>query len=283
LAPQADARQPARWSAQERAQIYQRVLGAPGGVSGEGKPNREFEDLWLRFVSSVAQFGRQARQALHAPALSGESVRTAARDLAGKVSPLVDSAWAARDRWQAIDRVNDLELGGAANSARHRTMAESGGAILEWLVEQDDGAGTAGGLDDGLLQAAEQWLAAAGARDGDVQALSQPEAAQIYRIDVSQVVSKYIGETEKNLDVAFRRTEPSSAVLLFDEADALLGKRSDVHDSHDRYADQEVSHLLQRVESYQGVTILTTNAKEEIDPDVLKRLRAVVAFPIPPR
>jgi hypothetical protein len=103
----------------------------------------------------------------------------------------------------------------------------------------------------------------------------------LYRIDLSQVVSKYIGETEKNLRRVFDAAESCGAILLFDEADALFGKRSEVKDSHDRYANIEVSYLLQRMEAYHGLAILTTNLKGALDPAFLRRIRFVVEFPFP--
>ncbi len=103
----------------------------------------------------------------------------------------------------------------------------------------------------------------------------------LYRIDLSAVVSKYIGETEKNLARVFDAAEDSGAILLFDEADALFGKRSEVKDSHDRYANIEVSYLLQRMEAYRGLAILTTNQKAALDTAFLRRLRFVVQFPFP--
>jgi len=103
----------------------------------------------------------------------------------------------------------------------------------------------------------------------------------LYRIDLSAVVSKYIGATEKNLRRVFDAAEDSGAILLFDEADALFGKRSDVKDSHDRYANIEVSYLLQRMEAYRGLAILTTNMKSALDPAFQRRLRFVVQFPFP--
>lgn len=103
----------------------------------------------------------------------------------------------------------------------------------------------------------------------------------LYRIDLSQVVSKYIGETEKNLRRVFDAAEDSGTVLLFDEADALFGKRSEVKDSHDRYANIEISYLLQRMESYRGLAILTTNLKEALDKAFLRRIRFMVSFPFP--
>lgn len=103
----------------------------------------------------------------------------------------------------------------------------------------------------------------------------------LYRIDLSQVVSKYIGETEKNLRKVFDAAEGGAAILLFDEADALFGKRSEVKDSHDRYANVEVSYLLQRMEIYQGLAILTTNMKTALDQAFLRRIRFVMQFPFP--
>jgi hypothetical protein len=103
----------------------------------------------------------------------------------------------------------------------------------------------------------------------------------LYRVDLSQVVSKYIGETEKNLRRVFDAAEEGGAVLLFDEADAIFGKRSEVKDSHDRYANLEVSYLLQRMESYLGLAILTTNLKSAIDHAFHRRLRFIVQFSFP--
>jgi len=94
-------------------------------------------------------------------------------------------------------------------------------------------------------------------------------------------VSKYIGETEKNLSRLFDAAEASGAVLLFDEADALFGKRGEVKDGHDRYANLEVAYLLQRMESYRGLAILTTNLRSNVDRAFLRRLRFVVQFPFP--
>lgn len=103
----------------------------------------------------------------------------------------------------------------------------------------------------------------------------------LYRVDLSALVSKYIGETEKHLGAVFDAAEASGAVLLFDEADALFGKRSDVKDSHDRYANLEVAYLLQRMEAYRGLAILTTNLRAHVDRAFLRRIRFVVQFPFP--
>jgi hypothetical protein len=103
----------------------------------------------------------------------------------------------------------------------------------------------------------------------------------LYRIDLAGVVSKYIGETEKNLRRVFDAAEESGAILFFDEADALFGKRSEVRDSHDRYANIEINYLLQRMEDYRGLAILATNMKSLLDPAFLRRLRFLVDFPFP--
>lgn len=103
----------------------------------------------------------------------------------------------------------------------------------------------------------------------------------LFIIDLSQVVSKYIGETEKNLREVFDAAERGGALLLFDEADALFGKRSEVKDSHDRYANLEVSYLLMRMEAYRGLAVLTTNMKQALDQAFMRRIRFVVDFPFP--
>jgi SpoVK/Ycf46/Vps4 family AAA+-type ATPase len=103
----------------------------------------------------------------------------------------------------------------------------------------------------------------------------------VYRIDLSQIVSKYIGETEKNLESVFRKAESKNWILFFDEADALFGKRTNVQSSHDKYANQEVSYLLQRVEDYPGLLILASNFKNNLDEAFIRRFHALVHFPIP--
>jgi len=103
----------------------------------------------------------------------------------------------------------------------------------------------------------------------------------LYRVDLSQVINKYIGETEKNLKKIFDAAEDSGAILLFDEADALFGKRSEVKDSHDRHSNIEVSYLLQKMEEYRGLAILTTNMRSALDTAFLRRIRFVIQFPFP--
>lgn len=113
------------------------------------------------------------------------------------------------------------------------------------------------------------------------EVLANELSLDLFHIDLSQVISKYIGETEKNLRAIFDAAEDTGAILLFDEADSLFGRRSEVKDSHDRYANIEVSYLLQRMEAYRGLAILTTNQRGSLDSAFLRRIRFVVHFPYP--
>jgi vesicle-fusing ATPase len=113
------------------------------------------------------------------------------------------------------------------------------------------------------------------------EALAAELELPLYRIDLSQVVNKYIGETEKNLKRLFDAADASDVVLFFDEADALFGKRTEVKDAHDRYANLEISYLLERMERFKGLAILATNRRKDLDEAFLRRLRFVIEFPLP--
>src|SRR5205085_11400937 len=113
------------------------------------------------------------------------------------------------------------------------------------------------------------------------QVLASELGLELFRVDLATVVSKYIGETEKNLEKIFGAADGSNAVLFFDEADALFGKRSEVSDSHDRYANIEVAYLLQRMEAYPGAVILATNFRRNIDDAFVRMLDFVIDFPFP--
>jgi hypothetical protein len=115
------------------------------------------------------------------------------------------------------------------------------------------------------------------AAEAIARALDMP----MYRIDLSQVVNKYIGETEKNLRRLFDAADAADVILFFDEADALFGKRTEVKDAHDRYANLEVSYLLERMERFRGMAVLATNRKKDLDDAFMRRLRFVVQFPLP--
>ena len=114
-----------------------------------------------------------------------------------------------------------------------------------------------------------------------VEVIANELQLEAYKIDLSCVVSKYIGETEKNLSAIFREAETSNAILFFDEADALFGKRSEVKDAHDRYANIEINYLLQRMEEFAGLVILATNLRKNIDEAFFRRMHFAVEFPFP--
>jgi SpoVK/Ycf46/Vps4 family AAA+-type ATPase len=111
--------------------------------------------------------------------------------------------------------------------------------------------------------------------------LAMEQGVDLYKIDLSEVVSKYIGETEKNLRRVFREAEDSNAIIFFDEADALFGKRGEVREARDRWANIEVNFLLQKVEQFNGVVVLATNLRQNIDAAFLRRIHVVVEFPFP--
>jgi SpoVK/Ycf46/Vps4 family AAA+-type ATPase len=113
------------------------------------------------------------------------------------------------------------------------------------------------------------------------EVIAQDLGLDLYKIDLSTVVSKYIGETEKNLERIFTEAQSSNAILFFDEADAIFGKRSEVKDAHDRYANLEIAYLLQRMEAYDGVTMLATNLRANLDEAFTRRLQFAVNFPFP--
>lgn len=127
----------------------------------------------------------------------------------------------------------------------------------------------------------------AGAEHGEgtaaAQVLAEELGRDVYRVDLSKIVSKYIGETEKNLRQVFATAAAHHSILFFDEADALFGKRTEVKDSHDRYANQEINYLLQQIETYDGITIIAAKRKEHIDQAFLRRLRFIIEFHPPPK
>ena len=111
--------------------------------------------------------------------------------------------------------------------------------------------------------------------------LGKHTGKDVFRIDLSMVVSKFIGETEKNLSQLFNRAENKNWILFFDEADALFSKRTNVRDAHDKYANQEAAYLLQRIENFDGLVILATNFKNNIDDAFIRRFHSVIHFPLP--
>ena len=111
--------------------------------------------------------------------------------------------------------------------------------------------------------------------------LAREQGVDLYKVDLSAVVSKYVGETEKNLSQVFAEAQDANAIIFFDEADALFGKRGEVREAQDRWANMEINYLLQRVEEYAGVVILASNLRQNIDDAFMRRIHVIVEFPFP--
>jgi hypothetical protein len=187
----------------------------------------------------------------------------------------------------------ELDLGGLAEPVRPRFRREELvlparqsrqldeiAAAMRSLAEVHYGWGTARAWDEAGLAVLFAGAPGTG-KTMAAEVLAGELGLPLYRVDLSQVVNKYIGETEKNLRRVFDACEAGDAVVLFDEADALFGRRTQVRDAHDRYANLEVSYLLSRMERAKGLTILATNRKEDLDAAFLRRLRYLVDFPLP--
>jgi vesicle-fusing ATPase len=249
--------------------------------------------LWADLLGDeAAQMGSQLDRLSEQFRLDGAGIR-ASIDLAGQPPPgggdrLADRLWSAA-RGQSRARLDDLaeriegrvgwddlvlpadRIRQLRDIAVHVRRAHQVNNEWGWAARGERGLGVAalfaGPSGTGKTMAAEVLGAELG--------------LDLYRIDLSRIVSKYIGETEKNLRRIFEAAETSGALLLFDEADALFGKRSEVKDSHDRYANIEISYLLQRMEAYRGLAVLTTNLKSTLDDAFMRRLRFIVDFPFP--
>ncbi|WP_151769754.1 ATP-binding protein [Streptomyces abyssomicinicus] len=250
--------------------------------------------LWAQAFQPVTALGERELRSLVAQfQLPPHVVRSAAATV-GRRLPDEDRPDAARLAWQAgleearvgMDQLgrriepeagwDDLVLHERQSSVLREIVAhvrQRATVHQEW--------GFAGTLRRGLGVTA---MFAGGSGTGKTLAaevMAKELGLDLFVIDLSQVVSKYIGETEKNLRRVFDAAERGGALLLFDEADALFGKRSEVKDSHDRYANLEVSYLLMRMEAYRGLAVLTTNMKQALDTAFLRRIRFVVDFPFP--
>lgn len=236
----------------------------------------EVADVAAKFRLSVAQIADAAEVARHSAAVEGLEVplprhldlgaRRASSGRLGELAARLEPAFG----WEQLvlpDRPLDV-LRSISAYLRHRDLV-----LAEWgygrTVARAQGLTTlfAGESGTGKTMAA--------------QVLARDLGLDLFRIDLATVVSKYIGETEKNLDRIFSAAEGSNAILFFDEADALFGKRSEVSDSHDRYANIEVAYLLQKMEAYSGAVILATNFRHNIDDAFLRRLDFVIDFPFP--
>jgi SpoVK/Ycf46/Vps4 family AAA+-type ATPase len=259
-----------RPTAQEQRIVWRQALGATAdGVNG-------------RIEALTAQFS------LSAPAIRAAATEALATEALAQPADLAAALWNAC-REQARPRLDDLaqRLAPAAGwddlvlPAEQRQALREIAAHVRQRARVYDAWGFAGRGTRGLGISALFAGASGTGKTMAAEVLAGELRLDLYRIDLSALVSKYIGETEKNLRRVFDAAEDGGAVLLFDEADALFGKRSEVKDSHDRYANIEISYLLQRMEAYRGLAILTTNLRDALDPAFLRRLRFVVSFPFP--
>ena len=255
-------------SIEDRARVWTDELGA---VSGDVDPAREM----IQFRMSPEQTVRAAHAASRQAAAEGRSLtaddlKAGARSqnaaglerLSRRVRPLV--TW---DDLVLPDEVAE-QLHELASRARFRDVVlDTWGMGRTSIKGRGLTALFAGDSGTGKTMSAE--------------VMANDLGLDLYVIDLSTVIDKYVGETEKNLDRIFTEADRVNGVLLFDEADAVFGKRSDVKDSHDRYANVEVAYLLQRMELFDGVAILTTNLRANLDEAFTRRLDAVVDFPVP--
>jgi hypothetical protein len=250
----------------EQKQLWQKTLGdAASRLNGTLDDVSEQFRLSARVISSTGYLLGRRAEPLAADAL-WDACRSLARprleDLAQRIVPC--ATW---DDLVLPDLQKGLLRQLAAQVRYRMTVYETWGFAEKGRRGLGVSALFTGASGTGKTMAAE--------------ALARELRLDLYRIDLSAVVSKFIGETEKNLKQVFDGAEEGGALLLFDEADALFGKRSEVRDSHDRYANIEVGYLLQRIEAYQGLAVLTTNLKSAIDTAFQRRLRFTVHFPFP--
>ncbi len=236
----------------------------------------DVDDVAAKFRLSTRQIGEAAEVALLAAAGTAAAAPSKAQlDLGARQASITQLAeLAARLEpafgWEDLvlpERPREI-LGSISSYLRHRDVV-----LSEWGYERT--VARTQGLK--VLFAGESGTGKTMAG----QVLARELGLDLFRIDLATVVSKYIGETEKNLDRIFGAAEGSNAILFFDEADALFGKRSEVRDSHDRYANIEVAYLLQKMEAYPGAVILATNFRQNMDDAFLRRLDVVVDFPFP--
>jgi hypothetical protein len=283
---------------------------APVVISGETwwqphRVKRERRIRWFRFpLPDTAQRARLLTHFLHDEGLETQPLAGQFRLTSGQIRDLVDTArdMAAQDGRTL--QVDDLFAAARAHSSgRLAALARKITPRYSWndLILADDQIDLLREMVNTVRCRSlvlEEWgvgrklAASAGVtalffgppgtgKTMGAEVIARELGLDLYKIDLSTMVSKYIGETEKNLEKIFAEAESSNAILFFDEADAIFGKRSEVKDAHDRYANIEISYLLQRMESFDGVTILATNLKANLDEAFTRRLQFAVDFPFP--
>ncbi len=255
---------------------------------------REQEEIWRHALGPVAnKLNGQLSELVMQFNLDNAAIQTVSSDLRAELS--FDSTENATQRlWQACRRQARQNLEGLAERivpmagwddlvlpTRQRKILAEIAAQVRQRAQVYDQWGFAQKSNRGLGISALFSGRSGTGKTMAAEVLANELDLDLFRIDLSQVVSKYIGETEKNLRRVFDVAEQSGAILLFDEADALFGKRSEIKDSHDRYANIEVSYLLQRMEAYKGLAILTSNLQDSLDTAFQRRLRFIVQFPFP--
>ncbi len=258
-----------------RRQLWQRALA---DADGKAVAEEDLADVAGKFVLTPGQIRAAGRRAVHMAAtrngtsgtVASEDLHAGARALSGqglaRLAQKVETSYSWDDI--VLPRRAHRQLEEVFTSVEYRARVYS-----DWGFEAKLalGKGTnvlfAGPSGTGKTMAA--------------SILARELGLDLYKIDLANVVSKYIGETEKNLSRVFDEAQTSNAILFFDEADALFGKRSEVKDSHDRYANIETAYLLQRMEEYEGVSILATNLRKSLDEAFARRLQHTVEFPFP--
>jgi hypothetical protein len=254
-----------------------------------GKPTAsEQQAIWIAELGEAA--GDSPAQLAGQFNLGAKEIRDIARIAiaAGGSEPVADRLWngaltATRPRLDALAQHIDCK-----STWDDIVLPEPGIGLLHQIADQV-GKRTTVYHDWGFADKMSRGLGITALFAGDsgtgktlaAEVLANALRLSLHRVDLSSVVSKYIGETEKNLRRLFDAAEDCGVILFFDEADALFGKRSEVKDSHDRYANIEVNYLLQRMESYRGLAILATNTKSALDQAFVRRLRFIVTFPFP--
>ena len=250
--------------------------------------------LWEHYLSQAAPADPADLNALAGQfALTSEQIRDAVAS-AGDMAVQNGRAIASRDLFAAARLHSNPHLSSLARKIEPRfvwediVLPDDQRTILQEIVNTVRGRPLVletWGLGEKLVASAGVTVIFAGppgtGKTMAAEVIASDLGLDLYKIELSSIVSKYIGETEKNLEQIFNEAQSSNAILFFDEADAIFGKRSEVKDAHDRYANIEISYLLQRMETYDGVTILATNLRANLDDAFTRRLQFAVDFPFP--
>jgi MoxR-like ATPase len=266
-----------RWPEPDAAARYEIWSGALVAAGHVAEP-ATLEGLADRFHLTPAQIARAARVAVIGHALQGDggTIIAAAQLFRAAREQSGDALGGLAVRMTRPVAWRDLVLPAATLNRLHEVASA---VANRGLVQRQWGMGRLSLSPDGL---AVLFQGASGTgKTMAASAIAGELGLDLYRIELAGVVSKYIGETEKNIDRIFRSARRCNAILLFDEADALFGKRSEVKDAHDRYANLEVAYLLQRIEEHDGPVILATNLAKNIDQAFARRLHYIVEFPRP--